>query len=401
MKRKVASADGAHRRAFQRILWRLGELETRNTWESMQRNAQLLKTNLEIYAKALRSPGAPRALLDDEDRRLLQHARDIVRFVDSGGRKVLVRAPKKTNLKLHIPVWTRLDTFGITQKLQRSKGAALPKLLQQNLDPNNEDNIDLPLDVFEAKRLQEVLQTYLKHFALRAPQVPPGMHVRPTYLYRGIQLWNDAKTFEMLTKKVYEEKGFAAMSLDKSVSAEFANGGGIVFRIRLDQISPGTPWIWLKAPRVYKNGSRTRIAQQHRNWDTSDQFKDESEVVLPPGKFYFSYKGRLRGGSYTLIDAIYRPAAEYALKKPRRRPNFNKNWNSHSNEEIVNSGNSNYWSSNANSNLNSNTVQRRARVKKERPPPKYKGTKSNWELLLAQHAINAPQGVLEEARRVF
>ena len=154
------------------------------------------------------------------------------------------------------------------------------------------------------------LKAYMKHAALIAPTMPkmmtspPGSKApRPTALWRGVH----GQDPPAVGSTVVSNGGcFTAFSHDKEVAQEFASRRfpSFLFRLQIDRIARGTPWIWMQADGftgVNKNTVRSDI--------------EEGEVLLPPGYFkVLSTKG-------AVVDVAFLPVPGYTRKGALPTPN--------------------------------------------------------------------------------
>jgi hypothetical protein len=145
-------------------------------------------------------------------------------------------------------------------------------------------------------RMNHGLALYMREYANRAPQTPPGWE-RPTYLYRGMS--NEGAG--MFIKRSYiHSTSYISMTEDIRMGVHAAGPGAarnVVLRVRIDDgVLRGTPWIWyernpwlerdppnwLRAERPENNNPRTRP----RYKAPQSSHPGEQEILLPPGTFY-------------------------------------------------------------------------------------------------------------------
>lgn len=151
------------------------------------------------------------------------------------------------------------------------------------------------------------LELFMQRFALRAPHMPPKVRNMQTgssvlNLYRGVRLTNEDVN-SLLQKGEIRDKGFVAFSRNKQVAMAFADearccGNKIVFKLNVQDVPRGTPWIWYAGPaetyrpsrRVVDKNNFTGIKEYfgayktkkyHTNWVRGIPLN--SEVLLPPG----------------------------------------------------------------------------------------------------------------------
>jgi hypothetical protein len=130
---------------------------------------------------------------------------------------------------------------------------------------------------------------YMKNYAPRAPDIIPGMH-RPTYIYRGMH--GPMATVAIMDRGLSKWKGYLAFSRNESISMKFGKKspdnavtnvdkmGHVLFRLKLDDVPRGTPWIWY----IEQN---TNNAEMRRKRNTAKSGLPEEEVLMPPGRLEF------------------------------------------------------------------------------------------------------------------
>lgn len=156
------------------------------------------------------------------------------------------------------------------------------------------------------------LDAYMKHAALRVPDVPKHASSAIKVLYRGVP----SETFPpklAVGKVVRSNSGcFTAMSYIKDTALEFTgyNNRGILFRLNVSQIARGTPWIWFKYRQTVDNmifhAKRLHAPFSHSN---------EREVLLPPGYFKIIRISRDSKNHVALVDVAYAPEPRYFLRR--------------------------------------------------------------------------------------
>ena len=170
----------------------------------------------------------------------------------------------------------------------------------------------------KTKEIIRALKAYMKHSALVAPTMPKMMTVkRPVYLWRGV---HDQVPPEVGSTVVSNGGCFTAFSHDKLTAEHFAlqTLGGIIFRLRVDRIARGTPWIWMKAPGTpWTWTPGDAFWGVNRNTVRSDV--EESEVLLPPGYHKVLSRSVDRGPlglavPLTVIDVAFLPLPGYTRK---------------------------------------------------------------------------------------
>ena len=78
---------------------------------------------------------------------------------------------------------------------------------------------------------------------------------------------------------------FTAFSYNREVALGFAMGAGVVYRLQVDRIARGTPWLWF----LELNPKSSMIAK-------------EKEVLLPPGYFKVLRRSGVSRNSLRLLD---------------------------------------------------------------------------------------------------
>lgn len=150
------------------------------------------------------------------------------------------------------------------------------------------------------KRITSALGAYMKHSALVVPSVPRDVRTpTPLVLWRGVRQTFDTHA---VGSTVSSNGGcFTAFSYDPKVASRFATKTGAVYRLQVDRIARGTPWIWF-SQRV---GLPTR-------WQTviATKVQEENEVLLPPGYFKILRLSKLPSG-VPLVDIAFVPRPQY------------------------------------------------------------------------------------------
>lgn len=153
--------------------------------------------------------------------------------------------------------------------------------------------------VRKAERIIKGLQAYMKHSAPRVPEIPRGFKV-PEALYRGV---GSGKVPAVGDTVPAGRKGcFASFTRDLNTAFFFADraNAGYVFRLQLDRIARGTPWIWY---------DDTDKAPVRNRMQPPSGFGDEFEVLMPPGNLKIVRKSKLR--KMTILDVAFAPHADY------------------------------------------------------------------------------------------
>lgn len=133
------------------------------------------------------------------------------------------------------------------------------------------------------------LARYMRNYAPRAPEIVPGIE-RPTYLYRGMH--GPLAAAVALDRGLKGWRGYIAFSRDYDISKKFGKKspdaaetdvdrmGHVLFRLKLDDVPRGTPWIWYLT-------SGTNEAEMRRKRNTAKAGLPEHEVLFPPGRLDF------------------------------------------------------------------------------------------------------------------
>ena len=155
--------------------------------------------------------------------------------------------------------------------------------------------------------VNETMARIMRTSALRAPQTPPGLE-RPKYLYRGMHnIDSSLKTLGYL-----DWSSYIATTYDEATASHFAfshrtppptspspqSDRGVIFRINIDNVPAGTPWVWFAGPMLIpeklweKNDFDFRSAslpKPYRQYVISNALEDE--VLLPPGRIVLIPRG--------------------------------------------------------------------------------------------------------------
>ena len=133
------------------------------------------------------------------------------------------------------------------------------------------------------------LARYMRNYAPRAPEIVPGIE-RPTYLYRGMH--GPLAAAVALDRGLKGWRGYLAFSRNYDISKKFGKKspdaaetdvdrmGHVLFRLKLDDVPRGTPWIWYLT-------SGTNEAEMRRARNTAKAGLPEHEVLFPPGRLDF------------------------------------------------------------------------------------------------------------------
>jgi hypothetical protein len=144
------------------------------------------------------------------------------------------------------------------------------------------------------------LKAYTKHAALVVPSMPQGLTARPEVLWRGVH----AQTPPTVGSTVVSNGGcFTAFTYNEAIARHF--GGDFMYRLQVDRIARGTPWIWMK---FFASGV-----------NTVKSTANESEVLLPPGYFKVLRRStteshRTPGKKVPVFDIAFVPAPGYVRK---------------------------------------------------------------------------------------
>jgi len=116
------------------------------------------------------------------------------------------------------------------------------------------------------RSLNDAIAQQMRDSGMKTPLIPKGFG-KVRYLYRGV---HGPFAEQIIEHGGMREYGFIPFSRSQEVAENFARGG-IVLRIRIDELPPGIPWIWF-------DGKNKRSRNTVRSaWNT------EEEVLLPPG----------------------------------------------------------------------------------------------------------------------
>lgn len=155
-----------------------------------------------------------------------------------------------------------------------------------------------------AKRIITAIATHMKHSALVAP-VAPRSQPAPAELWRGVQFSVTNPDMPAVGSTVAANGGcFVAFSTRWEVAGDFAkqsSAGGFVYRLQVDRIARGTPWVWFT--ERYRHNPPLPPRWKNALISEADH---EKEVLLPPGFFKVlrvsSGKGDLR-----VVDIAFIP----------------------------------------------------------------------------------------------
>ena len=141
----------------------------------------------------------------------------------------------------------------------------------------------------EASLTNASLARHMRNYGPRAPDIIPGIH-RPTHLFRGMH--GPIAAAVALDGGLRKWTGYLAFSRDYNISKKFGKKspdnavtnvdrmGHVLFRLKLDDVPRGTPWVW------YLTGG-TNEAEMRRKRDTAKAGLPEHEVLFPPGRLDF------------------------------------------------------------------------------------------------------------------
>lgn len=175
------------------------------------------------------------------------------------------------------------------------------------------------------RRLNQSMQMYMRHFALRAPHMPPKVRnfVNPgsefPVLYRGVSVkrtvFNSWARAGQLT-----EAGYMAFSRDPEYALTFGtrarNAVSVLLRLSVRDVPRGTPWVW------FLGSSQDLGTLHHKTWLRSHA-PIEEEVLLPPGTLHIrrwkTYTTPVKENMYAnnenaemrkvrVVDVAYRPS---------------------------------------------------------------------------------------------
>lgn len=193
--------------------------------------------------------------------------------------------PRRRNVMEQVPIWTT-GMYRTVCDLMRRPGSRP-----------------------DGARLIGMLQAYMKHYALVAPSVPRGLSLpSPVVLWRGVQLSPVFPEVPRPGTTVSSSAGcFTALSLSKNVAWRFMAKGqqqGFMYRLAVDRIARGTPWMFLtnnnRDPRPLRTANAIKSFAPH-----------EREVLLPPGYFKVLTVYTEPSTQLVIVDVAYAPQAEY------------------------------------------------------------------------------------------
>ncbi len=188
------------------------------------------------------------------------------------------------------------------------------------------------------------LQRYMTHHALRAPALP--LKARHTPLFRGVVL-TQAQQEQLAKDGRWSDRGFMSFTRRESSATTFGLGSEsgrlVVFRLKLSDVAPGTPWVWLVGTEEREAFPAIKQWGRRNGWEAIG-LEDEHEVTLPPGTLRVKAASNKsttiihRRIPYTLLDVAFTPAPEFAWKPRRkgtRESNSNILWNIFANEPVT------------------------------------------------------------------
>ena len=228
------------------------------------------------------------------------------------------RVPKKRNLVRRtgpVPQWST-EVYRNIQQVRRT--------------PNR---IPATTNYTKARRNSAWLERYMTRHALRAPALP--LRAPRTPLFRGAML-TPAQLARLTSTGEWSDKGFMAFSRDQGHACFFGSRPGrashfVLFRLRLEDVARGTPWIWYTAEDDNRNNNDDRLPDKPVDgWDLHLN-PTEQEVLLPPGTLRVkryrmhdqdSDECNLTNGYasplWFEVDASFVPEPQFA-PKPRRK----------------------------------------------------------------------------------
>lgn len=152
----------------------------------------------------------------------------------------------------------------------------------------------------------KALTAYMKHSALVAPATPASLP-RPAQLWRGVR----GGTIPNVGDTVEASGGcFVSFSVDRRAAEVFACG--MMYRLRVDRIARGTPWVWFFDRNSYRDGLPPRWKQV-----VQTAVPGEQEVLLPPGYLKvlrISTEQCKWGHPLKIIDVAFIPHPEYVRR---------------------------------------------------------------------------------------
>lgn len=155
------------------------------------------------------------------------------------------------------------------------------------------------------KRLIAAIDTYMKHSALVAPESPRNVTnvPNPLVLWRGVTTNKIARVGTVIPSN---GGCYTAFSYDREVAEKFSLGVTL-YRLQVDRIARGTPWIWF---------SGKRGARLPPRWKTflNTSSPGESEVLLPPGYLKVLRVSNRAGNEIVVVDVAFFPRPQYVRR---------------------------------------------------------------------------------------
>jgi hypothetical protein len=148
-----------------------------------------------------------------------------------------------------------------------------------------------------AAEAEYALRRYMRLFAPRAPMQP---HVHAiTHLFRGVCLETIGSKMVSNRYLSFTPKSLVAdrFRCDGQNTNNIYDGKDLLIRLNVNDIPPGTPWIWFSSANAPRTSS------------VSSAY-DEGEVLLPPGTLTLSNHRIDDLGGYT-ADAKYTPTGSW------------------------------------------------------------------------------------------
>lgn len=204
----------------------------------------------------------------------------------------------------------------------------------------------------KTKRDDRWLALYMKLHALRAPHTP--LRAPRGALFRGVMLTN-AQHAQLLSGKAWTDKGYMSFTRDADYAMSFGSRqtrwkgkNFVLFKLPLDRVARGTPWIWFVGEKERKMWimADDEDAMAFGGWNVQGE-PEESEVTLPPGtmrvlstqhipnRAFYKFETVVMPDTATLVDVDFVPDKEFAFKPRRkgaREENTNIAWNVFANQ---------------------------------------------------------------------
>lgn len=173
-----------------------------------------------------------------------------------------------------------------------------------------------PSNANAGRKTAVAIQAYMKHTAPVAPTVPMNARNARGANKSPLVLWRGASTNKVPVQgtTVSSNGGcFTAFSLQKETAEGFAynsnTGIPVVYRLRVDRIARGTPWVWFTDELMeYEPPRNGRLRQRNSMWTQIY----EGEVLLPPGHYKVLSVSKRSAG--VVADVAFSPLPQYVRR---------------------------------------------------------------------------------------